>query len=79
MRLNGFKHTGTGVFLNSNHPLVNGIKHTVTRWGLFLNENHPLLNGIREGFKKLEKNVFNKFLHFMSINIDLGKKYFIQK
>ena len=26
-------------------------------------------------FKK--KNVFNQFFHFMSINIDLGKKYLL--
>ena len=27
---------------------------------------------------KIEKNVFNKFCHFLSINIDVGKKYFSQ-
>ena len=28
---------------------------------------------------KTKKNVFNEFFHFMSMNIDLGKKYFLQK
>ena len=28
---------------------------------------------------KTEKNVFNEFFNFVSINIDLGKKYFLQK
>ena len=29
--------------------------------------------------QNLKKNVFNKFFHFISINIDLEKKYFLQK
>ena len=69
----------SGQTSKKNLPSIN-LKLTIPTYFEALIANMIMKTPANFIFKvRTKKNVFNKFFHFMSINIDLGKQYLTQK